>query len=151
MSVDGWKPPCVLFLCLEENYCLFHAYKRTHIPFFGVTEESHFISELRWNSQSSTAPNARNVAFCASVKPRIPRKGAHALPTVGIPHEQRSAVRLPLAAGARGQARAIGAEGHAHDDPMMPRQPQELRATLGVPHIDVAIFAPTNQARAIGT
>src|SRR5260370_37828215 len=34
---------------------------------------------------------------------------------------------------------------------MMPRQPQDLRATLGVPHIDVAIFAPTNQARAIRT
>src|SRR5260370_14975494 len=34
---------------------------------------------------------------------------------------------------------------------MMPRQPQELRATLGLPHIDVAILAPTNQVRAIGT
>src|SRR5260221_5376782 len=34
---------------------------------------------------------------------------------------------------------------------MMPRQPQELRATLGVPHIDVAILAPTRQARAIAT
>src|SRR5438270_8435958 len=34
---------------------------------------------------------------------------------------------------------------------MMPRQPQELRATPGVPHIDVAIFAPADQPRPIGT
>src|SRR3989440_4547817 len=83
--------------------------------------------------------------------PRMPYKGPHARPAVRIPHEQLSAVCLPLAARARSQARAIGAEGHAHDDPMMPRQPQELRATPGVPHIDVAIFAPADQPRPIGT
>src|SRR5260370_570714 len=45
----------------------------------------------------------------------------------------------------------MGAPGHPQDDPMMPRQPQELRPILGVPHIDVAILAPPNQACAIGT
>src|SRR2546427_703412 len=33
----------------------------------------------------------------------------------------------------------------------MSRQPQQLRPTLGVPHRHVAIIAPADQARAIGT
>src|SRR5437868_9235497 len=79
--------------------------------------------------------------------PRMPFKGAHARPALSIPHEQLPGVCLPLVAAARGQPRSIGAEGHTHDGPVMHPQPQELHTTLGVPYIDVAIFAPTNRAR----
>src|SRR5258708_16843544 len=86
----------------------------------------------------------------------MPRQGAItcppgrvALPTVGIPHEELPAVSLPVAAATRGKPEAIGAPGHAPDNPVMPLQPQLLRATPGVPHIDVAITAPADQLRAI--
>ena len=82
--------------------------------------------------------------------PRMPRKGVHALPAASVPHEQLPSVFLPLAAGARGQLRAVWAPGHARDDPLMPRQPQQLRAIRGVPQVDMAIIAPADQARAIG-
>src|SRR3989441_6632018 len=81
--------------------------------------------------------------------PRMPQKGVHALPALRIPHEQLPGVSLPLAAGARGQLRAVWAPDHARDDPLMPRQPQQLRAIRGVPQVDVAIIAPADHPRAI--
>src|SRR6266566_9966925 len=63
--------------------------------------------------------------------PRMPHQGAIAcppgrvaLPALHLPHEELPALS---AAASRGQPRPIGAPGHAYDDSMMPRQPQELR------------------------
>src|SRR6266516_1458386 len=44
----------------------------------------------------------------------------------------------------RGQQPAIGAPCHTPDSPMMSRQPQQLYAIRGVPHIDDAIIASTD-------
>src|SRR2546423_6045367 len=100
---------------------------------------------------STDKPLPARIPGHRSNHPRMPFKGVHELPAVGIPHEELPTVALPLATTNRGQPRPVRTPGHAHDGPMMPRQLQELRAIGGVPHIDVAIFAPTNQARAIGT
>src|SRR5207302_8507798 len=80
--------------------------------------------------------------------PRMPHKGMYTLSAVAIPHEQLPAVSLPLTAATRGQPGAIGTPGHTHDGPLMPRQRLEQPAIGGVPHIDVAIIAPGDQAGA---
>src|SRR5260370_12350068 len=81
-------------------------------------------------------------------RPHQPLQGGQALPAAGIPHDELPAV---LASTPGGQLRAIGAPGHTDGGPLMPRQPLEQPATRGVPHIDLPIFAPARQARAIGT
>src|SRR6266550_6210683 len=58
--------------------------------------------------------------------PRMPRKGVHALPAVGIPHEELPALSLPLATTTGGQPPPVGAPDHAPDGPAMSREPQEL-------------------------
>src|SRR5947209_5477739 len=90
--------------------------------------------------------------------PRMPHQGAIAcppgrvaLPALHLPHEELPALSLPLAAATRGQPRSIGAEGHARDDSMMPRQPQQLRPIRCVPHIHVAIITPADQPRPVRT
>src|SRR5205807_4395898 len=90
--------------------------------------------------------------------PRMPHQGTIpcppgrvALPALHLPHEELPALSLPLAAATRGQPRSIGAPGHARDDSMMPRQPEQLRPIRCVPHIHVAIITPTDQPRPVRT
>src|SRR2546421_3690515 len=87
--------------------------------------------------------------------PRMPHKGAIAcppgrvaLPALHLPHEELPAL---AATAPRGQPRTIGAPGHTRDDPVMPRQPQQLRPIRCVPHIHVAIITPADQPRPVRT
>src|SRR5207245_9591399 len=57
----------------------------------------------------------------------------------------------PAGTASRGQPDPILAPGGAHGGALMPRQLQEQPPISRVPHIDVAIIAPSNQARAIRT
>src|SRR5260370_40407104 len=77
---------------------------------------------------------------------RHPLQGGHALPTVGIPHEQLPALS---ATPTGGQPPAVGTPDHPPDDPVMSREPQELRALGCLPHRDAAIFPTSDQTRAI--
>src|SRR5207237_343526 len=79
--------------------------------------------------------------------PRQPLQGGQALPAAGIPHE---ALSTALAVTPGGQLRAIGAEGHWYDGPLMPHQPLEQAATPGVPHIDRPTFAAGDRPGAMG-
>src|SRR5438132_6667941 len=79
--------------------------------------------------------------------PRQSLQGGHALPAASIPHKELPAVRAVTPGG---QLRAIGTPGHTDDGSVMPRQPLEQSATPGVPHIDLPIFAASDQAAAIG-
>src|SRR5260221_6528119 len=117
-----------------------HAFPAVHLP-----PAHHPVTASSKHQLSTGSPGQRRD------HPRMPRQGAItcppgrvALPTVGIPHEELPAVSLPVAAATRGQPGAIGAPGHAPDNPVMYLQPQLLRATPGVPHIDVAITAPAD-------
>src|SRR5260221_1164058 len=113
-----------------------HALPALHIPpaQLAITASTHHPVTARSPAQR------RN-------HPRMPRQGTYALPAVGVPYEELPTI---AAAAARGQPPVIEAPGHAHDDPMVSRQPEQQRVTSGIPHIDVAIFAHTDQPPAIG-
>src|SRR5450432_2023752 len=81
-------------------------------------------------------------------KSAIPCLPGRVAPPLYLPDEEFSAFS---AAAPRGQPRPIGTPGHARNDSMMPRQPQQLRPIRCVPHIHVAIITPADQARPVRT
>src|SRR5207237_4963488 len=108
--------PAAIGTHLERLYCPLMRLLHPHaLPTLDLPPAYHPVTASTDHQLPARTPGHR------SNHPRMPYKVSHARPAKGVPHHQFPAV---ADAGGRGKPPAIGAEGHAHDGPVMSRPPQ---------------------------